>query len=231
MLNCSNGSVSSALFRLRTRWGLKCSILVMVLFTQMVSTKGSRFSAMDAKKHSIWTVSPLKNLKHSNGLSCVPLMPVGNSLDLKWIIMSKRVVWVVKRVIFQILVAKQKMGKKHQKRGKDGRAIPERKAASSGKGQQEQRWTEEDMEEVFNQWEANDHLLPGQKKKSKRQISKDTRVPYTTVCERLSGRQGGGKRGKIAGGKRTLKVLDEGKHAGSFKRVGLGPVTRLPINL
>ena len=39
--------------------------------------------------------------------------------------------------------------------------------------------------------------------------------PTPTICERLSGRCGGGKRGKIAGGKCTAKVLKAGK----FKRV------------
>ena len=45
-------------------------------------------------------------------------------------------------------------------------------------------------------------------------ISKDTGIPYTTLNERLSGRRGGGRRGKIAGGKRTPKVLKPGKSSG-----------------
>ena len=219
VLNCSSGSASSAVLRLGTRWGLKCSFLVTVLFTQMESTIESGYSAMDAQRHSIWSVSPLNNLKNSNGPSCVPLMPAGNSLDLKQVTTSK---WVVKQVIFPIAVAKEKVCKKHVKRSKDGRVIAPRQAASSGKGVQEQKWTEEDMNKVFDLWEGNDHLLPGQKKLSKRAISKQTGVPYTTVCKRDSGRWGGGQRGKIAGGKRLSKVLDKGKQAGNFKLGGSG---------
>ena len=231
VLICSSGSVSSALLRLGTRWGLKCSILVTVLSTRMESIIRSGFAATDAKRDSIWIVSPLRNLKHSNGHSCVPSIPVGSSLDLKRVTSTKRVVKRVKRVIFPISVAKEKVGKKRIKRGKDGRTIPQRKPASSGKGKKEQEWTEEDMEKCFELWEHNDHLLPGEKKMSKRKIAKNTGVPYTTVCERLSGRRGGGRKGKIAGGKRLSKVLTQGKQAGSFKRVGSGPVTRLPIML
>ena len=57
---------------------------------------------------------------------------------------------------------------------------------------------------------------PQRKKLSKLAISKRTGIPYTTVCERLSGHRGGGKRGKIAGGKCQSKVLDEGKQAGNI---------------
>ena len=48
-------------------------------------------------------------------------------------------------------------------------------------------------------------------------ISKMTGIPYTTLNERLTGRHGGGCRGKIAGGKWTAKVLKASK----FKRVTL----------
>ena len=48
-------------------------------------------------------------------------------------------------------------------------------------------------------------------------ISKMAGIPYTTLNERLSGRLGGGCRGKIAGGKWTAKVLK----AGQFKQVTL----------
>ena len=67
-------------------------------------------------------------------------------------------------------------------------------------------------------WEANSTKKP-EERLSKRQISLQTGVPYTTVCERLSGRRGGGKRGKIAGGKRQGKVLDAGKSKQVIKHV------------
>ena len=115
VLICSSGSVSSALLRLGTRWGLKCSILVTVLSTRMESIIQSGFAATDAKRDSIWIVSPLRNLKHSNGHSCVPSIPVGSSLDLKRVTSTKRVVKRVKQVIIPISVAKEKVGKKRIK--------------------------------------------------------------------------------------------------------------------
>ena len=63
---------------------------------------------------------------------------------------------------------------------------------------------------AFNMWENNQDLLP-QERKSKKQISLETGIPYTTLCERLSGRRGGGCRGKIAGGKYQARILDTGK--------------------
>ena len=73
-------------------------------------------------------------------------------------------------------------------------------AASSGLGKKEQKWTEETINQYFVLWEQNNDLPPEQKK-SKRQISMECDVLYTTVCERLLGRRGGGLKGKIAGGK------------------------------
>ena len=104
---------------------------------------------------------------------------------------------------------KQKTTAKKIRRGKDGRVIAPRKAASAGRNIKEQKWKAEDMDLVFDLWERN-KTLPPEKRLSKNQIHKQTGVPYTTVCERLSGRRGGGKRGKIAGGKRTPKVLEQG---------------------
>ena len=43
---------------------------------------------------------------------------------------------------------------------------------------------------------------PPDKRLSKQQIAITCEIPYTTVCERLSGRRGVGKTGKIAGEKR-----------------------------
>ena len=72
-----------------------------------------------------------------------------------------------------------------------------------------------DLDLAFDLWEANKNKPP-KEKLSKLAISKRTGIPYTTVCERLSGCCGGGRRGKIAGGKHQLKVLDEGKQAGNI---------------
>ena len=118
-----------------------------------------------------------------------------------------------KWVIIMVLVVKQKKEKPcppmPECRGKDGRKIGVRKAASSGLGKKEQKWTEEQIDQCFVLWEQNNDLPPEQKR-SKRQISIECGVPYTTVCERLSGRRGGGCKGKIAGGKQQGKVRASG---------------------
>ena len=110
-----------------------------------------------------------------------------------------------------VVVVKQKVGKprppKEARCGKDGRKIGIRQKASSGKGKKEQQWQEKDMDRAFNLWEENDSKQ-AKDKLSKRQIAKECGIPYTTFCERVSGRCGGGKRGKIAGGKRDPKILN-----------------------
>ena len=93
-----------------------------------------------------------------------------------------------------------------------------RREASSGKHKKEQKWSEEDINTCFDLWEANPTRKP-EERLSKCQISLQTGVPYTTVCERLSGRCDGGKKGKIAGGKRQGKVLDAGKSKRVIKQV------------
>ena len=90
------------------------------------------------------------------------------------------------------------------------RIISPRREAFSGKNKKEQNWSEKDLDRVFDMWEKNLDLPP-QERKSKRQISIETGVPYTTLCERLLGRRGGGHRGKIAGGKHQARILDMGK--------------------
>ena len=70
------------------------------------------------------------------------------------------------------------------------------------------------MDEVFDLWEAN----PTKEKDrlSKKKISKLTEVLYTTVCERLSRRHWvSGEAKSQTCGKRTSKVLETGKQAGS----------------
>ena len=99
--------------------------------------------------------------------------------------------------------------------GKDGRRIGVRQRASSGKGKKEQLWQEQDMERAFTLWEENSSKQP-KDKLSKRQITLQCGIPYTTFCERVSGRQGGGQRGKTAGGKREPKIVDPGEQAGNI---------------
>ena len=52
---------------------------------------------------------------------------------------------------------------------------------------------------------------PRSTSKGKEDISIDTGISYTTLCERLSGRRGGGHHGKIAGGKCQARILDMDK--------------------
>ena len=53
-----NGSVSFVLLRHQTRWGLKCSTLVMSSSTLMVLTKRSGCVAINAKRLTTWSVLP-----------------------------------------------------------------------------------------------------------------------------------------------------------------------------
>ena len=123
---------------------------------------------------------------------------------------------VVKWVIFSFTVARQKTTKKKVRRVKDGRVIAPRKTASAGRNQKDQLWKVENLDGAFDLLERNKDLPP-KERWSKNKNSKETGIPYTTICERLSGRHGAGKRGKISGEKCAAKVLKAGK----FKQVTL----------
>ena len=138
-------------------------------------------------------------------------MSVGSRDQVKRVTLDLK--QVVKQVIFLFTVVKQKTTLKKIKCGKDDRRIAPRKKASAGAGFKEQLWDVKDLDLAFDFWEANKDKHP-KEKLSKLAISKQTGIPYTTVCERLSGHHGGDKRGKIAGGKCQLKVWDEGKQVG-----------------
>ena len=208
VFKCLDGSASFVLWRPGTKWGLKCSTFAMVLCTLTVLTIANGYVATAARKNTIWSVSPLRNLKQSNGLSYAPSMPARNRLDLKQVaVLSKR---VIKRVPFSFSVPKQKTTSKKIRRGADGRRIPVRKAASAGKGKKEQGWKETDIDEMFKLWARNDELPPEQRL-SISKIAKQCGVPYTTACERLKGRRGSGRRGKIAGGCRMSRALSAGE--------------------
>ena len=101
------------------------------------------------------------------------------------------------------------------RRGKDGRKIAPRKPASAGYKVKEQKWEASELDRAFDLWEANKNK-PKDEQMSKLAIAKEIKISYTTTCEQLSGRRGGGKRGKIARGKRTPRVLDKGMQVGNF---------------
>ena len=126
-----NGSVSFVLLRHQTRWGLKCSTLVIGSSTLMVSTKRSGCVAINAKRLSICAVSLRRKKKISKFPSCAGSMSVGSNPKFK------RVGLAIKRVIFSFTVARQKTTKKKVRRVKDGRVIAPRKTASAGRDQKE----------------------------------------------------------------------------------------------
>ena len=187
--------------------------MLTVLCTLTISMDLSGFSATSAKKHIMSTVSAPIKTNQPSGPFYAPSMNVRSGENFKRV-MHFHLKRVIKRVIFPVLVAKQNQTKKLFKRGKDGRKITPRHPASSGKGRKEQAWSEEDINRAFAMWEANAEKKP-EERLSKRQIAIECNIPYTTFCERVSGRRGGGRKGKIAGGKRDGKILDKGKQAGS----------------
>ena len=219
VFKCLVGNVSYALLRQRTSLALKVSILRMVLYTPMVLMVPSGFSAINARIHTMSPVCVQINQNQQHG----PFYAASLSVNCKRVgpdvldLLKRVIKRVIKRVTVLVLVAKEKKGKPRKPkecRGKDGRKIGVRRQASAGKNKKEQSWSEADINKAFDLWEKNSELPPGQRI-SKRQISIQCGVPYTTICERLSGRQGGGRRGKIAGGKRQARILE----TGTFKRV------------
>ena len=168
-----NGSVSFVLLRHQTRWGLKCSTLVVGSSTLMVSTKRSGCVAINAKRLSIYAVLLKRKKKISNSHSCAGSMSVGSRRNVKW---------VVKRVIFSFLVARQKTTQKKVRRGKDGRIITTRKPASVGNKVKEQKWPASELDRAFDLWEAN-KTKPKDEQISKLAIAKEVKIRYTTICE------------------------------------------------
>ena len=81
---------------------------------------------------------------------------------------------------FLFTVARGKTTQKHSKKGKDGRKITPRKKAFAGEGLKEQLWDVKDMDLAFDLWEGNKDR---EKPLSILAISKQTEIPYTTLCE------------------------------------------------
>ena len=199
VLKHSSRNASSVLWRPKTKWGWNCSTLVMELFTLIVSMVLSGCATTNARKLTTWSVLLQKKKKASSSPFIAPLMSVGSRDQVKPVTPDlKR---LVKQVIFPFTVVKQKTTPHKIKRGKDSRRIAPRKKTSAGEGFKEQLCSVADLDLAFDLWEANKNKPP-KEKLSKLAISKQTGIPYTTVCERLSGHRGGGRRGKIAGGKR-----------------------------
>ena len=170
-------------------------------------------TATNARKLTTWSVLLQKKKKASSSSFIAPLMSVGSRDQVKRVTPDLKL--VVKWVTFPFTVVKQKITPHKIKCDKDGRQIAPRKKASAGAGFKEELWDVKDLDLAFDLWEANKDKPP-KEKLSKLAISKQTGIPYTTVCERLSGNHSDGKRGKIAGAKCQSKVLDEGKQTGNI---------------
>ena len=130
------GSVIYAVLRPRTKWGLKCSILVMALCIQMELMVPSGYAAKNARKPITWNVSLKIKKEKSSSPFFVLLM---NVEELGGRGLVKR---VVKQVTFLTLFSvgpRQKTTAKKIRRGKDGRRIAPRKDASAGRDTNEQK--------------------------------------------------------------------------------------------
>ena len=75
--NCIVGSVIYAVWRPRTKWGLKCSILVMALYMQMELMVPSGYAAKNARKPITWNVLLKKKKKKLSSPFFALLMNVG----------------------------------------------------------------------------------------------------------------------------------------------------------
>ena len=104
--------------------------------------------------------------------------------------------------------AKTKESKRGKRLAKDGRTIGPRDPRSSQRGRRNQLWTEDQMAEAFRLRD----LYPDMKYREiqRRTTVNGVEIPYTTLNDRLAGRRGQGT-GHCAGGKRTPRVLTQGK--------------------
>ena len=155
------GSVIYAVLRPRTKWGLKCSILVMALCVQMELMVPSGYAAKNARKPITWNVSLKIKKEKSSPPFFALLMNVGGRGPVKWVV--KRVVKQVTAPTLFSVGPRQKTTAKKIRQGKDGRRIAPRKDASAGRDTKEQKWKTEDMDLVFDIWERNKTLPPEQR--------------------------------------------------------------------
>ena len=136
--NCMAGSVIYAVWRPRTKWGLKCSILVMVLCIRMELTVPSGYAAKNARKPITWNVSlKIKKEKLSSPFFALLM----NVEDLGGRGPVKRVIKWVTVLTLSSVGSRQKTSAKKIRPGKDGRRIAPRKDASAGRDTKEQKWT------------------------------------------------------------------------------------------
>ena len=82
--HCMAGSVIYVVWRPRTKWGLKCSILVMVLCIPVELMVLSGYATKNARKPTTWN-GLLKKKEKSSSPSFAPLMNVGGRGLFKWV--------------------------------------------------------------------------------------------------------------------------------------------------
>ena len=98
--NCMTGSVIYAVLRPRTKWGLKCSILVMALCIRMELMVPSGYAAKNARKPITWNVS-LKIKKEKSSPPFFALLMNVEELGGRGLV--KRVVkWVTISTLFSV---------------------------------------------------------------------------------------------------------------------------------
>ena len=83
VLKYSSGNASYVLWRPETKWGWKCSILVMGSFTLMVLMVLSSCAATNVRKLTTWSVLLQKKKKTSSFPFFAPLMSVGSRDEVK----------------------------------------------------------------------------------------------------------------------------------------------------
>ena len=151
------GSVIYAVLRPRTKWGLKCSILVMALCIRMKLMVPSGSAAKNARKPITWNVSLKIKKEKSSPPFFALLMNVGGRDLVKGVVK-----WVTIPTLFSV-GPRQKTTAKKIRQGKNGRRIAPRKDASAGRDSKEQKWNTEDIDLVFDLWERNKTLPPEQR--------------------------------------------------------------------
>ena len=174
----------------------------------------SGYAAKNARKPITWSVLLKIKKKKSSFPFFALLMNVGGRGPVKQLVK-----WVTIPTLFSV-GPRQKTTAKKIRQGKDGRRIAPRKDASAGRDNKEQKWKVEDLDLVFDLWERN-KTLPLEQRLSKNQIHKQTGVPYTTVCECLSGRRGEENMGRLLearGHQKSLKKVQAGNQAGNRLR-------------
>ena len=80
------GSVTYAVLRPRTKWGLKCSILVMALYIRMELMVPSGYAAKNARKPVTWDVSLEMQEEKSSPPFFALLMNVGGRDPVKQVV-------------------------------------------------------------------------------------------------------------------------------------------------